>query len=298
MREHLMIPDCQVKPGVPIDHLEWIGKYIVEKKPDVVINIGDFADMPSLSSYDKGKRSAEGRRIRLDLDATYTAMIKLMKPLNDYNALRKKYKEKQYKPELHLTMDNHEHRITRAAENDAALDGFLNLQELRYEKFGWKVHPFHTIAHIDGIAYSHYFYNPMTGRPYGGQNIKTRLNNIGFSFSMGHQQGYDSGQKYLNNGKTIRGLVAGSCYLHDEEYIGPQANGHWRGIIYKHEVFDGTYDLMEVSLDYLCRKYNDLRPGMRVWKYMKIKYPELFHSSGWLQWQEHRFNTTNKDGKL
>jgi hypothetical protein len=290
MREHLLIPDCQVKPGVPIDHLDWIGKYIVDKKPDVVINIGDFADMASLSSYDKGKRSAEGRRIREDLDATYTAMIKLMKPLKDYNARKIRNKEKQYKPELIFTLGNHEHRISRAAENDAALDGFLNLQELNYEKFGWKVCPFLDIAHADGIAYSHYFYNPMTGRPYGGQNIKTRLNNIGFSFSMGHQQGYDSGQKYLNNGRTIRGLVAGSCYLHDEDYIGPQANGHWRGVIYKHEVFDGNYDLMEVSLDFLCRQYNDIEPGLRVWEYMKIRYPELYKESHWLQWQESRHN--------
>jgi len=291
MREHLMIPDCQVKPGVPTDHLGWIGQYIVDKKPDVVINIGDFADMPSLSSYDKGRRSAEGRRIREDLNAAYTAMGELMKPLKDYNAKKIRFKEKQYKPELHFTLGNHEDRISRAAENDAALDGFLNLQELHYENFGWTIHPFESIAHIDGIAYSHYFYNPMTGRPYGGQNIKTRLNNIGFSFSMGHQQGYDSGQKYLNNGKNIRGLVAGSCYLHDEDYKGPQANGHWRGIIYKHEVFDGTYDLMEVSLDFLCRKYNDIRKGMRVWEYMKIKYPDLYRESAWLNWQEKRFNS-------
>jgi len=291
MREHLLIPDMQVKPGVPIDHMDWIGKYIVHKKPDVIVNIGDFADMPSLSSYDKGKKSAEGRRIREDLNAAYTAMGALMKPLKDYNETRRRFKEKQYKPELIFTLGNHEDRINRAAENDAALDGFLNLQELHYEKFGWKVYPFKAIAHADGVAYSHYFYNPMTGRPYGGQNIKTRLNNIGFSFSMGHQQGYDSGQKYLNNGKTIRGLVAGSCYLHDEDYIGPQANGHWRGIIYKHEVFDGTYDLMEVSLDFLCREYNDIRKGMRVWEYMKIKYPDLYRESAWLNWQEKRFNS-------
>ena len=59
--KHLIIPDCQVKDGVPLEYLEWIGHYIVEKKPDVIINIGDFADMPSLSSYDVGKKSFEGR---------------------------------------------------------------------------------------------------------------------------------------------------------------------------------------------------------------------------------------------
>ena len=48
MKKHLVIPDCQVKSDVPLENLEWIGRYIVDKKPDVIINIGDFADMPSL----------------------------------------------------------------------------------------------------------------------------------------------------------------------------------------------------------------------------------------------------------
>jgi hypothetical protein len=44
----LVIPDCQVKPGVATDHLTWAGKAICDYRPDVVINIGDFADMPPL----------------------------------------------------------------------------------------------------------------------------------------------------------------------------------------------------------------------------------------------------------
>ena len=132
---------------------------------------------------------------------------------------------------------------------------------------------------LDGVCYSHFFYNSKTGRPIGGENLGTRLNKLGFSFTMGHQQGYQSCLKELNNGRIIRGLVAGSCYLHDEDYIGPQGNGHWRGIIHKHEVFDGNYDLMEVSLDYLCRKYE----GMPVSDFMKRNHPEVFYRSQWLQ---------------
>src|SRR6187431_2812527 len=59
---HMVIPDVQSKPGVQNDHLTWIGAYAVEKKPDVIVCIGDFWDFPSLSSYDKGKLSFEGRR--------------------------------------------------------------------------------------------------------------------------------------------------------------------------------------------------------------------------------------------
>ena len=56
MKKHLVIGDTQVKPGISLSYLTWIGKYIVDKQPDVIVMIGDFADMPSLSSYDVGKK--------------------------------------------------------------------------------------------------------------------------------------------------------------------------------------------------------------------------------------------------
>jgi len=62
-----VIPDCQVKPGVDLSYLTWIGKYLAEKKPDVIVCIGDFADMESLSLYDVGKKSFEGRTYKADL---------------------------------------------------------------------------------------------------------------------------------------------------------------------------------------------------------------------------------------
>ena len=65
--KHLVIPDCQIRPGDSTDFLRAIGNYVVSKKPDVVVCIGDFADMPSLSSYDVGKKSFEGRRYRDDI---------------------------------------------------------------------------------------------------------------------------------------------------------------------------------------------------------------------------------------
>ena len=73
-KKHFIIPDCQTKEGVPLEHLTWAGKYCAEKHPDVVINIGDFADMPSLSSYDVGKKDFEGRRYTKDIAATKKAM--------------------------------------------------------------------------------------------------------------------------------------------------------------------------------------------------------------------------------
>lgn len=259
-RTHMMIPDTQVKPGVPLDHLAWIGQYILDRKPDVIVHIGDHADMESLSSYDAGKASFEGRRYVADIEAANRAFDVLCKPLEDYNAHQRTVKHAQYLPERHITLGNHEHRITRAADDDPKLVGLLSLDDLNYRHHGWQVHNFLQPVCIDGVWYAHFWANPMSGRPYGG-NAAGRLKQIGHTFVMGHQQTLDYAVRFLpGTGAQQFGLVAGACYLHDEDYKGPQGNAHWRGLIMLHEVDgDGSADPMFVSLDYLCRRYEGVR---------------------------------------
>lgn len=244
--KHLVIPDCQVKPGVPLNHLIAAGNFIAEKRPDVIICLGDFADMPSLSSYDRGKRSAENKRYKADVEACHKAMELLMSPI---------VKAEGYAPRLVMTLGNHEDRIARYADDFPALHETISVQDLGYQSWGWEVYPYREVVKVDGIAYSHFFYNPNTGKPYAGENLETRLKTIGMSFTMGHQQGLKSAIRDLADGTRQRGLVAGSFYQHDEEYKGPQGNGHWHGLVMKHEVSEGNYDLMEISLDFLLKRY-------------------------------------------
>lgn len=253
---HLVIPDTQSKPGTPSEHLAWIGEYIIDRKPDVVVHLGDHWDMPSLSSYDRGKRASEGRRYSEDVQKGNDDLALLTAPLwahqASIRARRPLRRHEQYTPRLVLLRGNHEYRIERALEDAAVWDGKIGFDDL--ESPGWEVHDFREVVCIDGVYYSHYFYNPMTGRPYGGQSIDTRLKTVGSSFTMGHQQGLWYGLRPTIGGMH-HGLVAGSCYLHDEDYLGPQANDNWRGIVVCHQVENGSYDPMFVSLDFLCRKY-------------------------------------------
>lgn len=255
-RVHLVIPDTQVTPHTPQHHLPWIGQYIVDYQPDVVIHLGDHWDMESLSGYDRGKKSFEGRRYTKDIEAGCLAFSKLNQPLIDYN--KKRRASARYWPERHFLIGNHEERILRTIESDAVLDGVIGYHDFNITELGWKMHDFLTPVKIDGITYAHYFYAPHSGRPWGGQ-ASTRLKNVGFTFTMGHCQGKDQAERHLADGSVHRALITGSCYLHDEDYRGPQANHHWRGVIVKHECCDGDYDLMEVSLDYLCRRYENMR---------------------------------------
>jgi hypothetical protein len=254
-RTHIVIGDTQAKPGVPSDHMTWIGRYIVDQfaGQDVsIIHVGDHPDMPSLSSYDKGKKEMEGRRYRADVDAANASWDKLCAPLAKYNAERRA--RDRWFPDRRYLRGNHDNRISRAIEDDPQLEGTIGYDDFNFEAHGWKVHPFLETVVIDGVHYAHYFYHPSTGRPYGGENLHTRLKQIGHSFTMGHQQGLSVAIRPV--GKTRHhGLVVGSCYLHEEKYLGPQATSYWRGIVVCHQVEKGAYDAMFVSLDYLCRRY-------------------------------------------
>jgi hypothetical protein len=250
MATHLVIPDTQARAGVPTDHLRWVGQYVVDRKPDTVVHLGDHADMPSLSHWGT-KLEVEGLRYREDVDAANAAWVELNKPLLDYNATKASWKEKQWWPRRVITLGNHEHRIRRCVEADPRLEGFMSVDDLDF--LGWEVVPFLEPINVDGMRYAHYWYNPMSGKPFGG-TAQNRLQKIGHSFVMGHQQTLDVAVRFVD-GVSQWGIVAGACYLHDEGYKGPQGNAHWRGVIVLHEVADGQCDPMFVSLDYLCRKY-------------------------------------------
>jgi hypothetical protein len=250
---HIVIGDTQAKAGVPNVHMSWIGQYIVDQfagRNVTLIGIGDHWDMPSLSSYDRGKKAMEGQRYLKDVEAGNRSWELLNAPLKKFNVGVPK--RLQWHPSKHITLGNHENRITRAIEEDARLEGSIGLEDLDTQ--GWTVHPFLEPVVLSGVAYSHYFYHPGSGRPYAGENLFTRLKTIGHSFTMGHQQGLSIAIRPV--GKTRhQGLVVGSCYLHQERYLGPQTQDYWRGIVVCHQVQNGTYDPMMVSLDYLCRRY-------------------------------------------
>lgn len=251
--KHFVIPDCQVRPGDDLTYLNRIGTYIVDKKPDVVVCIGDFADMPSLSSYDIGKKSFEGRRYTKDIEAVHTAMLTLCEPMDLYNSQQRRNGKKQYKPRMVMTLGNHDFRIIRAIENDPKLEGILSIDQLGYERFGWEVHPFLDVVVIDGVAYSHYFTSGIAGRP--ASTASAQLNKKHMSCVAGHQQGLQIATAHRADGTRLTSIIAGSCYEHDEDYLGAQGNKHWRGALMLHEVVDGQFDMMPVSLDYLKQRY-------------------------------------------
>ena len=249
-KKHFIIPDVQAKPNVPLDHLRWAGEYIAEKQPDTIIQIGDFADMESLSSYDKGKKRFEGRRYKKDIEAAHKAMELLMTPI----VTNSQFANGKWKPRLVLTLGNHEHRIDRAIDDESQLEGLISIDDLGYKAWGWEVVPFLQPIQIDGVTYCHYFTSGVMGRPVN--SARALLNKKHMSCIMGHVQKRDIDVQYDALGKRLTSLFVGAYYQHDEDYLGCQGNAEtWRGAWMLNEVCDGQFDEMPLSLDYLKRKY-------------------------------------------
>lgn len=254
-RKHLVIPDLQAKKGVPLNHLYWIAHYAMDKAVDVVVLMGDVYDLPSLSSYDKrGSKATEGRRVSEDLDAGDHALA-ILASIWDANG---------FAPERHVTLGNHEARLARAVdESPHLLEGVV--RDFKFAELGWTVHRFLQPVTIDGIRYCHFFPHSASGSVVqtkrGSPSARAQIQRQMCSATAGHQQGIDVAVIPTVDGLQ-RGLIAGSCYLHDEDYMGP-LNNYWRGIILKHNVRRGNYNLCEVDLGYLAHKYSRLEPAGR-----------------------------------
>jgi len=171
-------------------------------------------------------------------------------------------RKRSWSPRKIFLHGNHEHRLTRAIDaNPQQLEGVVSLDDLVSRD--WEVHPFLEPVVVDGVHYAHFWYRPMSGRPYSG-SPDLRLRHLGFSAVQGHEQGLQWATRYTG-GRNQNFLVAGSCYpFHSQaEYRGPQAGlsdpqrpGHWNGVVVLNECDgEGGFDICTVSLDYLCRKY-------------------------------------------
>lgn len=269
-QRHFVIPDTQVRPGVPLDHLRWVAQSIIDYRPDVIVHLGDHWDMPSLSSYDgPGTLTGEGARYEDDIAAGMEGMRILSEPiLAEMKRLRDGHRLR-WEPRMVFLFGNHEDRINRAINADPRYAGTIGLHHCNVAKWGWEAHQFKEKVEIDGVNYCHYFQAEKSDRPIGG-SMDNRLNKICSTFVCGHEQGLLTHRRPLPIGRTIHGIVAGSCYLHDEHYRGPQRNNEWRGVVVLNDVRNGgDCEPMAVTLDALCRKYEkrDLD------EYLRDKYP-------------------------
>jgi len=256
--KHAFIADPQVREGISFDYLSWIGTYLAYEQPDVIINVGDHFDLPSLSSYDRGKRKAEGKRLWADIDAGIRGMNALLYPIYKLQQTQLQTLGRvSYKPKMVFTTGNHEQRLERHLEANPELHGLVSYSDFKLEENGWEVYDFLEPAIINGVMYIHYLPNKNTGKPVGGSALNV-LNKAGCSISTGHVQMFDIAQRNIASGESQWGLICGAGYPHKEDYKGYVGNHHFRGIVIKNNVHNGDYSPNILSLKDLECFYNSV----------------------------------------
>jgi len=244
------IPDVQAVPrrfrgatGYSISHLKAAGKYIAAKRPDVIVCGGDFGDFPSLSRFNS-PLVAEGLRYEDDVAAYHEAMDALMTPIA---------RVPRYNPYLEYTDGNHEGHINRWVDENPRMERKVSRADLKTEQWGWRVHPFLQPIGIGGVAFCHYFPSGVLGKPI--TSAPAILRKLHMSAVAGHQQGRDIAFSRRADGSHLTAIISGSFYQHDYKYLSPFTNTHWRGMWMFHEVQDGRFDEMPLSINYLLRRF-------------------------------------------
>lgn len=222
------------------------------KLPDVIVQAGDWYDMPSLSSYDRGKKSSHGRTVKDDIQAGDSALELFEREL-------KKHAPRSYKPRKVFVTGNHEDRIPRHVEEYPWLDGSIGIDHLAFGKHGWETVPFLRPIEIHGVTYFHYCPIDSNGRVssprHGAPSALAQARRMMRSCVAGHRQGLDTAVIHTP-GRTVRGVIAGSFYQHSEAYMTRMGDTYWRGILVFNDLRPNTgeFDICEVSLDYLRRR--------------------------------------------
>ncbi len=156
----LPIGDTHREPGQPDTLTHILGKFITEKKPDIIIHMGDIGSFNSLSPHELGTVHNEGQRYKKDIQS-----------VNRFIQLLDTYISKlKYNPELYFIEGNHEQWIERAVIKQPSLYDSISLSDIKFWEYGWKVIPFLQPLKVQGITFQHYFTSGVMGRPIGGDN--------------------------------------------------------------------------------------------------------------------------------
>lgn len=216
---------------------------VADLGPDVVIDIGDWADMGSLSHFDYGKRSYEGRRYWRDVEQAVRARETFNNALGGV------------RPRLIHCRGNHEQRIEKLIDDDPRLHGFISTDDLQVKELGWEEFNFMVPAVVDGIAYAHYFPSGVNGKAVGGMNLASSLIRLGLmSCVQGHSHTFDYTERTRADGQKVLGMSVG-CYFKHPMKWSTTNHMYWRGIVVIRNVRDGFGTIEQHSMEAIEAKY-------------------------------------------
>jgi len=229
--KHIMIiPDAHAHPDYSNERFSVLGDYINRHRPDIVVSIGDWADMASICVH-SSKLSLEGKRYKPDCASAVEAQQLMFAQITDPSEMQ-----------WEMTLGNHDARIDMLAAQNPVLEGVVSMDDLQFETFGWNVHPFKKNVNLEGWNFQHYFPTGMSGRPISGLTAAKALVTKNHESSVqGHSHLVGWHTESTASGRRIHGVCVG-CYSSSEQLEDWNANTEfawWRGVVHIRGAKDG-----------------------------------------------------------
>ena len=242
-------------PSVPNTRFDWLGSFLYDLKPDMVIDLGDGADMRSLNTYDE-------RYPKEIVSQNYE------RDINSYNdaqeRLRFKFRQSKKKRPFWVGFEgNHEHRIKKAIAHNPRIEGEnygVSFSHLQTDHWFDEYHEYENsapaIADYDGVSYAHFIGSGNYGTAISGlHHAYSLIQHRNHSTTVGHSHKRSIYFKDSAHPFPVLGLVVG-CFKGAEESWAGQANKEWaHGVVVKRNVSHGVYDFEWVSMEALEATY-------------------------------------------
>lgn len=244
---------CHSDPNISNERFTWLGNFIYDIKPDFVVDLGDVAEMNSLSSYDSSKPA-------LIAQASYQKDISHNGDAQE--RLRHRFtKNKKRKPYWLGIQGNHEYRIDKAIDLNPRLSGDefgISPKHLEPDRWYDEYYPYENgapaVASFEGIYMSHYISSGNYGTAMSGEHhAYNLLKKMMKSTIVGHSHKLNI---YFRPDAKAIGAVLG-CYKGAETSWAGQANSEWwKGVMVMRDVDNGWWDPEFVSQKVLEREYS------------------------------------------
>lgn len=241
------IGDAHDSPHIPNkSRFEWIGNYIRKEKPDVVLQIGDFATLDSLNTHTPNHTYEARQKPTFTEDMeSFNLALQAM----DCGGAEK-----------HVTLGNHERRIWLFEQNAPETFGMMQFELTKLlERYGWTFSPYGVQYMLGGIAFVHCGINKL-GKSIGGLNAENTIANhslhdtvIGHSHVFRHHTA-----PKLGNNKYIHVVNVG-CALpqgYVESYAKHSQSGWTWGITDMVVQHGHIRDCNFISMETLEEKYS------------------------------------------
>lgn len=237
------------------ERFDWLGALIEDIKPDYVVDLGDGADMKSLSSHDtRYPKAVVTQSYEADIDSYNDAQDRLWG----------RYKISKKKRPFRIGFEgNHENRIKKALAYDPRIEGGkygISFKHLQTDHWFDEYHEYSNsgpaIADYDGVSYAHFFSSGTYGNAMSGlHHAYGLLQKRSHSATCGHSHKRSVYFKDDAHPNPIIGLVAG-CFKGREEHWAGQANKEWwKGVVVKRNIQNGWYDPQFISMTELEKAY-------------------------------------------